>query len=89
MRIRLALCEQIAARNGYKVIKLYSDRAKSGASMFERDGLLALMKATQDRQFDFVITESLPGSPAIKKIWPEFISGSNSGRSKSSTRTAK
>jgi site-specific DNA recombinase len=54
-----ALCEEIAARNGFKVIKVYSDRAKSGASMFERDGLLALMKAAQDRQFDAVITESL------------------------------
>jgi site-specific DNA recombinase len=54
-----ALCEQIARREGYKIIKVFVDRAKSGASMFERDGLLALMQAAKKRSFDAVIAESL------------------------------
>jgi site-specific DNA recombinase len=56
---QIALCRDIAARNGYKVIEIFTDRAKSGASMFERDGLLALMTAAKKRGFDAVITESL------------------------------
>jgi DNA invertase Pin-like site-specific DNA recombinase len=56
---QIALCEQIAARNGCNVINVYSDRAKSGASMFERDNLLALMNAAKKCDFDVVIAESL------------------------------
>ncbi|ODM79933.1 recombinase family protein [Bradyrhizobium elkanii] len=56
---QVTLCEQIARREGYRVIEVFSDRAKSGASMFERDGLLALMTAAKKRAFDGVISESL------------------------------
>src|SRR5258708_2650984 len=56
---QVALCETIAKRHGFKVVKIYSDRAKSGASMFERDGLLALMSDAKNRNFDAVISESL------------------------------
>jgi DNA invertase Pin-like site-specific DNA recombinase len=56
---QVTLCEQIAKREGYKVVQVYSDRAKSGASMFERDGLLTLMQAAKRRSFDAVISESL------------------------------
>ena len=56
---QVALCKQIAERNGYKIGKIYSDRAKSGASMFERDGLLELMMTAKKRGFDAVIVESL------------------------------
>jgi site-specific DNA recombinase len=56
---QVALCETIAKRHGFKVVKVYSDRAKSGASMFERDGLLSLMSDAKNRNFDAVITESL------------------------------
>ena len=44
---QIGLCEQIARREGYKIVKVYSDRAKSGADMFERDGLNAMMKAVK------------------------------------------
>jgi site-specific DNA recombinase len=54
---QVALCEKIAERNGYRVIKVFKDRAKSGASMFERDGLLELMTAAKRRSFDAVIVE--------------------------------
>ena len=56
---QVALCEQIAKRDGYKIIKVYSDRAKSAASMFERDGLLAMMTASKKKSFDAVFCESL------------------------------
>jgi DNA invertase Pin-like site-specific DNA recombinase len=54
---QIGLCEQIARREGYKTVKVYSDRAKSGASMFERDGLLAMMQAAKARSFDAIIVE--------------------------------
>jgi DNA invertase Pin-like site-specific DNA recombinase len=53
-----ALCEQIAAREDCKIVKVYTDRAKSSASMIDRDGLLDLMRAAQRREFEVVITES-------------------------------
>jgi site-specific DNA recombinase len=56
---QVLLCETIARRNGYKIAKVYSDRAKSGASMFERDGLLEMMTDATKHRFDAVIIESL------------------------------
>lgn len=56
---QIALCKEIALRNGYSVGEIYTDRAKSGASMFERDGLLALMNSAKKRNFQAVICESL------------------------------
>jgi DNA invertase Pin-like site-specific DNA recombinase len=53
------LCERIARQHGYNLLKVYSDRAKSAATMFERDGLLELMKDTKAAKFDAVICESL------------------------------
>jgi site-specific DNA recombinase len=54
-----AMCGAVAKREGYKVIATYNDRAKSGASMFERDGLLDLMTSAKKRGFNAVIVESL------------------------------
>lgn len=56
---QVALCRQIAARHGFTVTKVYADRAVSGASMFERDELLALMSEAKNRSFNAVIAESL------------------------------
>ena len=56
---QVTLCEQIAKREGYKIVEVFNDRAKSGSSMFERDGLLSLMQAAKRRSFDAVISESL------------------------------
>jgi site-specific DNA recombinase len=57
---QIGLCEQIARREGYKIVQVYSDRAKSGADMFERDGLNAMMRAVKSkpRSFDAVIVEA-------------------------------
>jgi len=56
---QIAVCQTLASRDGLKIVKTFSDRAKSGASMFERDGLLDLMAAAKARKFDVVIVESL------------------------------
>jgi len=56
---QILFCREIALRNGYSVADVFTDRAKSGASMFERDGLLALMSAAKKRDFNGVICESL------------------------------
>lgn len=56
---QIAFCKEIALRHGYSVSEVFSDRAKSGASMFERDGLLALMTAAKKRKFGAVISETL------------------------------
>jgi DNA invertase Pin-like site-specific DNA recombinase len=55
---QIALCEQIAAREGLRIVKVYTDRAKTSATMIDRDGLLALMRAAQHRGFHAVISES-------------------------------
>jgi site-specific DNA recombinase len=48
-----------AKRFGYEVTGTYRDRAISGASMVDREGLLDLMAAAKQRKFDAVICESL------------------------------
>ena len=58
---QIKICENLAKRDGIKVVATFEDRAKSGASMFERDGLFALMKAAtaKQKEFNMVIVESL------------------------------
>jgi len=56
---QLALCATFAKREGIKVATKFSDRAKSGSTLFDRDGLLELMTAAKRREFNVVIVESL------------------------------
>lgn len=56
---QFAVCEAVAKRDGLTIIRTYLDRAKSGASMFERDGLLEMMAAAKARQFDCIVVENL------------------------------
>ncbi|MGY3506315.1 recombinase family protein [Bradyrhizobium sp. USDA 4471] len=56
---QITLCETIAKREGYEVSRVYSDRAKSAATMFERDDLLEMMKDVKAAKFQAVICESL------------------------------
>ena len=57
---QLLVCQSLASRENLEVVETFRDRAKSGASMFERDGLLELMKAAaKRREFSVVIVESL------------------------------
>lgn len=56
---QVALCQSYAGRNGFAVVGTFQDRARSGASVFGRSGLMLLMDAARDHQFGSVIVESL------------------------------
>ena len=56
---QFSLCERYAKREGLKVTQRFADRAKSGASMIDRDGLLDLRTAARAREFDVIVVESL------------------------------
>jgi site-specific DNA recombinase len=55
---QVRLCEERAARENWRVVKRYTDRAISGASLI-RPGIQALMQDAQSGKFDLVLTESL------------------------------
>ena len=55
---QVRLCEERAAREGWRVVKRYTDHAISGASLM-RTGIQALMQDAQSGKFDLVLTESL------------------------------
>jgi site-specific DNA recombinase len=56
---QVALCREFAARRGFVVAHVYADRARSGASVFGRDGLLALMDDARAGKFEVVVIEAL------------------------------
>lgn len=56
---QIELCRAYAARQDFDVIGTYEDKARSGASVFGRDGLMRLMDAARDRKFGVVIVEAL------------------------------
>ncbi|WP_262027637.1 recombinase family protein [Microvirga sp. Mcv34] len=53
------LSRTYAAREGLQIVAEFADRAKSGASFLDRDGLISLMAAAKERRFDVLIVESL------------------------------
>ena len=56
---QIALCRAYAARNGLNVVAIYEEKARSGASIFGRDGLTTLMEAARQNTFDTVVVEAL------------------------------
>lgn len=56
---QILLCRNFADRDGFVVVATYSDRARSGASVIGRDGLLDLLEAARRKEFDAVIVEAL------------------------------
>jgi DNA invertase Pin-like site-specific DNA recombinase len=56
---QIALCRAHASQHGLDVISVYEDKARSGASLFGRDGLMSLMDAARKRLFDVVVVEAL------------------------------
>jgi site-specific DNA recombinase len=71
---QVALCREYAARNSYRIVAVFSDRAVTGASMHFRRGIQDLLRAAKGDAFDFVIAESLSrfardqeDGPAIRK----------------------
>jgi site-specific DNA recombinase len=56
---QIALCTTHALRRGYDVGATFEDKARSGASILGRDGLMRLMEAARGRTFDVVVVEAL------------------------------
>src|SRR5688572_12693052 len=56
---QVAAARDHATRQGWRVVAEFSDAAISGSSLHNRPGLLDLLVAAQQRQFDAVLTESI------------------------------
>jgi len=56
---QVALCRNYASHESLDVLGVYEDRARSGASIFGRDGLLELIERARTHSFDTVIVEAL------------------------------
>lgn len=56
---QFAVCEAYANRDGIRIVARFKDRAKSGASLFDRDGLMDLRNAAKRKEFDAIIVENL------------------------------
>jgi len=53
------LCREFAARQDIEVVAEYADAAKSGASLFGREGVVDLLLDAASGKFDTVVVESL------------------------------
>lgn len=56
---QLELCRAYCAREGHAVVAVHGDRAISGASVFGRHGLAALLADVEARRCDIVVVEAL------------------------------
>jgi len=56
---QVRLCRERADRDGMTVIEIYSDYAISGGTLSNRPGMLALMGAAKQGEFDVVVAEAL------------------------------
>ena len=56
---QIALCRAYAARHQLSIVATFEDKARSGASVFGRDGLMQLMDAARQHLFAVVIVEAL------------------------------
>ncbi len=56
---QVLLCRTYASREGFEVVGLHEDRARSGASILGRDGLLELLEGARARKFNTVVVEAL------------------------------
>jgi site-specific DNA recombinase len=56
---QIALCRAYAARHQLSIVATFEDKARSGASVFGRDGLMQLMDAARQHLVAVVIVEAL------------------------------
>jgi DNA invertase Pin-like site-specific DNA recombinase len=56
---QVELCRSYAARNELEVVAVYDDRARSGASIYGRDGLMRLLDGARDSKFEVILIEAL------------------------------
>ena len=53
------LCRTHAEKNDLSVVATYCDRARSGASVYGRDGLMEMLEEARSGKFDVILVESL------------------------------
>ncbi|MFC2252457.1 recombinase family protein [Labrys portucalensis] len=56
---QIALCRAFADRNDISIAQTFHDRARSGASVFGREGLLSLIETARSNVFDVIVVEAL------------------------------
>jgi site-specific DNA recombinase len=56
---QLSLCSARAEREGWTIVRSYTDRAASGADVMNRTGIKTLLADAKARQFDIVLSEAL------------------------------
>ena len=56
---QFAVCRNYAMKNNLNVVATFADRARSGSSIYGRDGLMELLSAAREKKFEVVITEAL------------------------------
>lgn len=56
---QVALCRGYASRQGLDVVGVFEDRARSGASIIGRDGVMKMMLAAKDGGFKVILVEAL------------------------------
>lgn len=56
---QFALTRSYSEREGLTVVETYADHARTGATLFDRQGLINLMADAKARRFDVVVVESL------------------------------
>jgi site-specific DNA recombinase len=56
---QLADCQTFADRERIQIVATYRDEERTSATLFDRDGLLQMMRAAKERRFQAIIVESL------------------------------
>ena len=56
---QIRVCSEKASREGWRVVGTYTDRAASGASLANRPGMNALLKAAKSNNFEVALAEAL------------------------------
>src|SRR5438128_139392 len=56
---QIAFCREICAREALAVVSTFEDREISGASIVNRPGFSALMRAAEARLFDVIVAEDM------------------------------
>jgi len=74
---QIALCRTYAARHQLNIVAIFEDKARSGASVFGRDGLMQLMDAARQNLFTVVIVEALD---RLSRDMEDLAGGQQPGR---------
>lgn len=77
------LCEEHAAREGWRIVERYSDAAISGSSVILRPEIQKLLADAQSGQFDIVLAEALDRLSRDQEALPVFSSDSDLQASRS------